>query len=176
MIRAGDRQMPFTQEFMRLLKAGHSMLAGVDNPELALRAGISEHMLGRIERVQPVPSNALDQVQVALERMGIMFFPSGEARCLCVARRKTAAEKARQVAGSEIERPLMVRAARALLGKTQEQLGKGLGLSRKSINRVEAGAIKGELADKVVASLEKLGVLFIAATDEHWSGVGLRRE
>lgn len=72
-----------------------------------------------------------------------------------------------------------VKAARALLGWSQDDLAKGSGVSKPTVARLETG--EGELGgyadtrEKIVAALEAAGVIFIEQNGEG-PGVRLRKQ
>lgn len=76
---------------------------------------------------------------------------------------------------SEIMRAL--RAGRALLGLSQEELAELAGISRQIVVRIEKGEsnVLVEAIEKVRMALESRGVAFIDATREHGPGVAMLR-
>lgn len=76
---------------------------------------------------------------------------------------------------SEIMRAL--RAARALLGLSQEELAELAGISRQIVVRIEKGEknVLVDVIERVRAVLESHGVAFIDATREHGPGVAMAR-
>jgi transcriptional regulator with XRE-family HTH domain len=68
-----------------------------------------------------------------------------------------------------------VKAARALVGWSQEQLAEGSGVSLPTIKRLEAseGALGGrqDTVDRIIAALQRAGAIFI---DENGEGPGVR--
>ncbi|MCQ2003134.1 helix-turn-helix transcriptional regulator [Rhizobium sp. NRK18] len=70
-----------------------------------------------------------------------------------------------------------MRAGRALLGLSQEELASAAGVSRQVIVRIEKCEpnILVESIDKVRAALETGGVAFIDGTSEHGPGVAMVR-
>jgi transcriptional regulator with XRE-family HTH domain len=69
-----------------------------------------------------------------------------------------------------------IRAARALLGWSQERLAREAGVSRPTIKRLESGAAARSLVatlDRVRGALEKAGVSFVPADEEGGAGVRL---
>lgn len=72
---------------------------------------------------------------------------------------------------------IALRAARALLGLSQEELASLAGVSRQIVVRMEKceGNILVETLSRVRAALEAHGVVFIEATSERGPGVALAR-
>jgi transcriptional regulator with XRE-family HTH domain len=72
-----------------------------------------------------------------------------------------------------------IRAARALLGWTQQDLSAAAAVGVATIRRIEGAPdrISGHAATlaKLQAALEQAGIVFIEATGEHGAGVKLRR-
>jgi DNA-binding XRE family transcriptional regulator len=70
-----------------------------------------------------------------------------------------------------------MRAARALVGWSRDDLAKAAGLAEITVKRAEAASDTGEVggrtstADKIVAALETAGVIFV---DENGEGAGVR--
>nr|WP_250808858.1 helix-turn-helix domain-containing protein [Neorhizobium tomejilense] len=71
----------------------------------------------------------------------------------------------------------ILRAARALLGLSQEELAHLSGVSRQIVIRIEKGEpnILVDSIDKVRSSLEIQGVVFLPANRWHGPGVALSR-
>lgn len=70
-----------------------------------------------------------------------------------------------------------LRAGRALLGLSQEEVASLAGLSRQILVRIEKGEpnILVESIEKVRAALETRGVIFIDGSPDHGPGVALAR-
>lgn len=70
-----------------------------------------------------------------------------------------------------------LRAGRALLGLSQEELAALAGLSRQILIRIEKGEqnVLVESIEKVRAALEAGGVFFIEGSPDHGPGVAVRR-
>jgi len=66
-----------------------------------------------------------------------------------------------------------IRAARALIGWSQDALASAAGVSALSVKRLETGAaaVSDDLRSKVVAALQAAGVLFVA---RNGGGPGVR--
>lgn len=76
--------------------------------------------------------------------------------------------------GPFLPAPAQLRAARAALGLSVEACAKQSGLGVNTIRRAEAGgleAVTGANAARLVETLERLGVTFLAADEQ---GPGLR--
>ncbi|WP_245282788.1 helix-turn-helix transcriptional regulator [Neorhizobium galegae] len=71
----------------------------------------------------------------------------------------------------------VLRAARALLGLSQEELAQLSGVSRQIVIRIEKGEanILVDALDKVRKSLEMQGVVFLPASRSHGPGIALGR-
>jgi len=71
-----------------------------------------------------------------------------------------------------------LRAGRALLGLSQEELAGLAGLSRQILVRIEKGEqnVLVESIEKVRAALEARGVIFINASQDHGPGVAMARK
>ena len=74
--------------------------------------------------------------------------------------------------------PRMLRAARLLLGLSQEEMGEAAGLSGKTVARVEAGGAKVsvEALAALQEALERKGVVFLPQTEEHGEGLRMPRD
>jgi transcriptional regulator with XRE-family HTH domain len=74
--------------------------------------------------------------------------------------------------------PKMLRAARLLLGLTQDEIGEAAGLSGKTVARIEAGGAKAsvEALAAVQNALERKGVVFLPQTEEHGEGLRMPRD
>ena len=72
----------------------------------------------------------------------------------------------------------VLRAARALVGLSQEQVAERAGVSRRTVVRIETGGkgIAVEALEKVRVSFERAGVEFIPSTVERGPGIALRRQ
>ncbi|MDK1385147.1 helix-turn-helix transcriptional regulator [Sinorhizobium sp. 8-89] len=70
-----------------------------------------------------------------------------------------------------------LRAGRALLGLSQEELASLAGLSRQILVRIEKGEqnVLVESIEKVRAALESGGVVFIDGSPDHGPGVAITR-
>lgn len=70
-----------------------------------------------------------------------------------------------------------LRAGRALLGLSQEELAGLAGVSRQILVRIEKGEsnVLVEAIEKVRAALEEAGVVFIEASAERGPGVAMSR-
>lgn len=70
-----------------------------------------------------------------------------------------------------------LRAGRALLGLSQEELASRAGLSRQILVRIEKGEqnVLVESIEKVRAALESGGVVFIDGGQDHGPGVAMAR-
>jgi transcriptional regulator with XRE-family HTH domain len=70
-----------------------------------------------------------------------------------------------------------VRAARTLLGFSQEKLAKLAGVARNSLSRLEAGTGDTKLGtlERLMRVLEAAGVRFLPETEEEGEGVRLRK-
>ncbi len=73
--------------------------------------------------------------------------------------------------------PKMLRAARLLLGLSQDEIGEAAGLSGKTVARIEAGGAKAsvEALAAVQNALERKGVVFLPQTEEHGEGLRMPR-
>lgn len=71
-----------------------------------------------------------------------------------------------------------LRAARALVDLSQEQVAELAGVSRRTVVRIESGGkgIAIEALEKVRIAFEKEGVEFLPSTGELGPGVALRRQ
>jgi transcriptional regulator with XRE-family HTH domain len=75
--------------------------------------------------------------------------------------------------------PIQIRAARALLDLSQQELAERSGVGLATIKRIEAAG--GELAGtaktlfRIQKALEAAGVVFLEETDAHGPGVRLRK-
>jgi DNA-binding XRE family transcriptional regulator len=72
--------------------------------------------------------------------------------------------------------PKQLRAARALLGWSREQLASESGVPLPTLNKIEVGKTDPKLttAGKLRRTLEDAGVIFVDPTAEHGPGVILR--
>ncbi len=72
---------------------------------------------------------------------------------------------------------IALRAARALLGLSQEELASLAGVSRQVVQRIERSEtnILVDTIDKVRAALEEGGVVFLDGTEQRGPGVALKR-
>lgn len=70
-----------------------------------------------------------------------------------------------------------LRAGRALLGLSQEELANLAGLSRQIVVRMEKGEqnVLTEVIEKVRAALEAEGVVFVAGSAHHGPAVAMKR-
>jgi len=64
-----------------------------------------------------------------------------------------------------------IRAARGLVGWSQNRLAEAAGLSRATVNRAETIEISSAAAAAIQRALEKAGVIFV---DENGEGPGVR--
>lgn len=71
----------------------------------------------------------------------------------------------------------MLRAARALLDLSQEQVAELAGVSRKTVVRIESGGkrIAVDVVEKIRSAFEKEGVEFLPPTSERGPAVALRK-
>jgi transcriptional regulator with XRE-family HTH domain len=71
----------------------------------------------------------------------------------------------------------VLRAGRALVGLSQEELAELSGVSRQIVVRLEKGEnnVLVEAIEKVRGALERQGVMFTPASQEHGPGVALSR-
>lgn len=71
----------------------------------------------------------------------------------------------------------MMRAARLLLGFSQEDLATRSRVSRQTIVRIEAGGkgVAFDVVERVRMALEKGGAVFLPSTDEHGPAIALRK-
>jgi len=70
------------------LRAARALL-DIRQDELARRAGVSRKMIGRIEEGgKKIPFDTIQKVQSALEKDGVVFFPSTAAHGTGIALRK----------------------------------------------------------------------------------------
>lgn len=78
---------------------------------------------------------------------------------------------------STMEIMTALRAARALLGLSQEELANLAGVSRQIVVRIEKCEVNvlAESIDKVRSALEKGGVLFTDGAADRGPGVAMRR-
>lgn len=74
--------------------------------------------------------------------------------------------------------PRMLRAARLLLGLSQDEIGEAAGLSGKTVARIEAGGAKTsvEALAAVQNALERKGVVFLPQTEEYGEGLRMPRD
>ncbi len=81
------------------------------------------------------------------------------------------------VMDSTVDIMIALRAGRALLGLSQEELAGLAGVSRQIVVRIEKceSNVLAESIDKVRAALEKGGVAFIEASRERGPGVAISR-
>jgi transcriptional regulator with XRE-family HTH domain len=81
------------------------------------------------------------------------------------------------VMDSTVEIMIALRAGRALLGLSQEELAGFAGVSRQIVMRIEKceSNVLAESIDKVRAALEQRGVAFIEASRERGPGVAMAR-
>jgi len=72
---------------------------------------------------------------------------------------------------------MALRAGRALLGLSQEEIASRAGVSRQMVLRIEKaeGSITVESIDKVRSALAAAGVVFLDGTEQRGPGVALRR-
>jgi transcriptional regulator with XRE-family HTH domain len=150
-------------------------LLGWSQTELASRAGLSLPTVKRLEgRFGPKVSDAAcAKLQKALEAAGIKFIDEngGDAGVLKVSNR-TLGKSILKVLKISIRQ---IKAARALLAWSQEQLAAAANVSIPTIKRLEAhdGSLGGrtDTGDKIEAALEKAGIEFI---EENGGGPGVR--
>jgi transcriptional regulator with XRE-family HTH domain len=136
---------------------------------LAERAGVSSLVVRRIERADKgVPVAALEAVQAALEREGVVFLPAtaeiGSAIAVKIKSRRGPVHA--------------VRAARAFIGLRQDDLARLTGLSRQTIIRVEQhdwGWVDS-MPRKLKTALASEGVVFMAPTADLRFTVGMKNE
>jgi hypothetical protein len=120
-----------------------------------------------------VSDAACAKLQRALEAAGIKFIDEdgGDAGVLKVSTR-TPGKSIRKVRKVSVRQ---IKAARALLAWSQEQLAAAANMSIPTIKRLEAhdGPLGGrnDTGDKIKAALEKAGIEFI---DENGGGPGVR--
>jgi len=71
-----------------------------------------------------------------------------------------------------------VRGARAMLSITIDALAKEAGLTPWTIRRFENdhGGLKAKTQDKIVKTLERLGIILIEETDTTWPGILMRKQ
>ena len=150
-------------------------LLGWSQTELASRAGLSVPTVKRLEGGfgPKVSDAACAKLQKALEVAGIKFIEEegGDAGVLKVSNR-TPSKSIPKVLKVSVRQ---IKAARALLAWSQEQLAAAANMSIPTIKRLEAndGPLGGrtDTADKIEEALEKAGIEFI---DENGGGPGVR--
>jgi transcriptional regulator with XRE-family HTH domain len=150
-------------------------LLGWSQTELASRATLSVPTVKRLEGGfgPKVSDAACAKLQKALEAAGIKFIDGagGDAGVLKVSN-KTPGGSIRKIRKVSIRQ---IKAARALLAWSQEQLAAAANMSIPTIKRLEAhdGPLGGrtDTGDKIEAALEKAGIEFI---DENGGGPGVR--
>ncbi|TPL00719.1 helix-turn-helix transcriptional regulator [Mesorhizobium sp. B2-4-14] len=71
-----------------------------------------------------------------------------------------------------------LRAARALVNLSQEQVAERAGVSRRTVVRIESGGkgIALDAVEKLRLAFEREGVEFLPSTPERGPGVALRRQ
>jgi len=71
----------------------------------------------------------------------------------------------------------LLRAARALVGLTQEELANRAGISRQMLARIEAAGsgIQVAAVEKVRKALQREGVEFLPSTPDHGPGVAMKK-
>ena len=150
-------------------------LLGWSQSELASRAGLSVPTVKRLEGGfgPKVSDAACAKLRKAIEAAGIKFIDehSGGTGVLKVSN-STAGKSTQKVRKVSIRQ---IKAARALLGWSQEQLAAAANMSIPTIKRLEAqdGPLGGraETGNKIEAALEKADIEFI---DENGGGPGVR--
>lgn len=71
---------------------------------------------------------------------------------------------------------MSLRAARALLGITQDELAERTGVGRNILQRIENGkSVPTAQIDVIRSYMEKRGIVFLESSVEHGPGVALRR-
>ncbi len=150
-------------------------LLGWSQTELASRAGLSVPTVKRFEGGfgPRVSDAARTKIQKALEAAGIKFIDEdGSDAGLLKVSNGIPAKSTRKVRKVSIRQ---IKAARALLAWSQEQLAAAANMSIPTIKRLEAhdGPLGGRTGtgDKIMAALEEAGIEFI---DENGGGPGVR--
>jgi transcriptional regulator with XRE-family HTH domain len=149
-------------------------LLGWSQSELASRAGLSVPTVKRLEGGfgPKVSDAACTKLRKAIEAAGIKFIDEDGGAGVLKVSNSVPDEAIRKVRKVSIRQ---IKAARALLGWSQEQLAAAANMSIPTIKRLEAhdGPLGGraETGDKIEAALEKADIEFI---DENGGGPGVR--
>lgn len=148
-------------------------LSGLSQSELADSAHIGRATLSEFERGDRVPTyNNLQAIRAALEAEGIAFIPANGGG---LGVRLLSAGKNDPIGKSVLSRSLC-RAARGIVGLSQEELAVAASFGRSIVTDFERGARvpSSSNLDVLRKALEAAGVSFIEADGEAGPGVRLR--